>query len=239
MKAMLMGIYCLICGALCTNAQSSNKVYEQWKINDSISRANRAMAPQPATTDTAQVIGFAIAPLYRKQPESPLGNWLADCMYLYAQKLFNKPIDAAFVNYTGIRYYIPKGNITIGTLHRVMPYDNEIVILTVPGSIFKTFLNHTASLGGWPAAGITMLIKDKAADSIWVGNQPFSEAATYTIAVSDYIAKGGNQCSMLKGLPMDTKGYLLRDAMIDYTTTFTQAGKPVTASIENRVVQRY
>jgi 2',3'-cyclic-nucleotide 2'-phosphodiesterase (5'-nucleotidase family) len=161
---------------------------------------------------------------------------MADCMKLYAEKIYHKSIDAAFVNFGGMRSYIPKGDITIGTVFKVMPYDNKIVVLSVPGNVFRQFLDHQASLGGWPCAGISMAIQDKQAANVLVNNELLDESKTYTVAVADYIAKGGNQCTMLKTLPLLDKNYLFRTALIDYIASFTKAGKPVTAAIEKRIV---
>ena len=188
--------------------------------------------------DTAKVIGFATAPLYKKQPESPLGNLMADCMKLYAEKIYNKSVDAAFVNFSGIRFYIPKGDISIGTVYKVMPYDNKIVLLTIPGNVLKQFLEHQASLGGWPCSGVNIIITGKQASEILIDNQPLDETKNYTIAVADYIANGGNQCTMLKGIPRLDNNYLFRTALIGYIDSFTKAGKPVTATIQNRIVYR-
>ena len=243
MRALLSMIGLLLClsalRAQSPDYSSYEYMYKKEPVNDSA--ANKKNSYQHQNTyadgiDTAKVIGFAIAPLYRKQPESPLGNLMADCMKLYAEKIYNTHVDAAFVNYSGMRYYIPKGEITIGALNKVMPYDNKIVLLTIPGNVFKQFLEHQASLGGWPCAGVAMTVKNSQLINVVVDNQPFDEAKSYTIAVADYLAKGGNQCTMLKGLPMVDKNYLFRTALVDYIISFTQAGKPVVAAIENRIV---
>ncbi|WP_170971142.1 5'-nucleotidase C-terminal domain-containing protein [Ilyomonas limi] len=217
-------------------------MYKKQPANDSTINIktynNQHLNAYADSTDTSKVIGFAIAPLYKKQPESPLGNLMADCMKLYAEKLYNKNVDAAFVNFSGMRAYIPKGDITIGTIFKVMPYDNKIVLLSIQGNIFRQFLDHQASLGGWPCSGISMTIKDKQAIDIQINNQPLEDTKTYTVAVADYIANGGNQCTMFKGLLQLNKNHLFRTALIDYIASFTKAGKPVTATIENRIVYR-
>jgi hypothetical protein len=61
------------------------------------------------------------------------------------------------------------------------------------------------------------------------------ENATYTIANSDYVANGGSDCAMLKNIPKQDMGYLLRDAIIEYVSAFAQQGKPIEAKMENRV----
>src|SRR4051812_20617605 len=53
-----------------------------------------------------KVIGFATVTLYYKQPESPLGNFMADAMKMMGEQKFNKKIDAAVINAGGIRSYI-------------------------------------------------------------------------------------------------------------------------------------
>jgi 2',3'-cyclic-nucleotide 2'-phosphodiesterase (5'-nucleotidase family) len=135
-----------------------------------------------------------------------------------------------------MRSYIPKGDITIGTIFRVMPYDNKIVLLSIQGNVLKQFLDYQASLGGWPCAGISMAVKDRQAIDIQIDGKPLDESKTYIIAVADYIANGGNQCIMLKGLQQLNKGFLFRNTLIDYITSFTLAGKPVTSTIQNRIV---
>jgi 2',3'-cyclic-nucleotide 2'-phosphodiesterase (5'-nucleotidase family) len=240
MKVLLFIVCNLFYCLSVVHAQSYEYMYKSQRVNDSVinNRAahNRSKNGYTDSTDTSKVIGFAITPLYKKQPESPLGNLMADCMKLYAEKLYNKKVDAAFVNFSSMHSYIPKGDVSIGTIFSVMPYDNKIVLLAIQGNVLKQFLDHQASLGGWPCAGISMAIKDMQAVDIQIDSLPLDETKTYIIAVSDYIANGGNQCTMLKGLQQLDKGFLFRTALIDYVTSFTLSGKPITATIQNRVV---
>jgi hypothetical protein len=67
-----------------------------------------------------------------------------------------------------------------------------------------------------------------------VNGQAFNSSATYTIANSDYVANGGSDCAMLKGIAQMNKGILLRDALIDYASWLTANGKSVDTKIENR-----
>jgi 2',3'-cyclic-nucleotide 2'-phosphodiesterase (5'-nucleotidase family) len=182
------------------------------------------------------VIGFATATLYEKQPESPLGNFAADAMRIMAERKFGRKIDAAVINSGGIRSYIPKGDITIRTAFEVMPFDNLIVLQELRGLVLKKFLDLSANKGGWYVSGIRMLIRDHKADSIFINGKPLDENAVYIVANSDYVANGGDNADMLKGIPVINIGYVYRDAIIEYIREFTKQGKPVTAIIENRVV---
>ncbi len=182
-----------------------------------------------------QVIGFSIYGMMKKQPESSLGNFMADAMKIIIEKKLNKKIDAAFINYGGIRSYLPKGNITIGNMFELMPFDNMIVLQQVSGKILKEFLNKIAEEGGWPLTGISFEIKNKTAVKVYVNNEPLNEMATYTIANSDYIANGGGGCSMLKGISYTSTGYLVRNALIDYTMMLTTQNKPIDTTIKHRI----
>jgi 2',3'-cyclic-nucleotide 2'-phosphodiesterase (5'-nucleotidase family) len=99
----------------------------------------------------------------------------------------------------------------------------------------QQFLDLIASRNGWPLAGITMEIKDKKAVNITIGGQPLEPSRTYTIANSDFVASGGDNADFLRTIPQVNIGYLMRDALLDYIKTFQLAGKPITASIQNRV----
>ena len=53
-----------------------------------------------------KVIGVSEKGLYKKQPESEIGNFMADAMKEMVEKKFGKKVVAAFVNYGGVRSYI-------------------------------------------------------------------------------------------------------------------------------------
>jgi 2',3'-cyclic-nucleotide 2'-phosphodiesterase (5'-nucleotidase family) len=182
-----------------------------------------------------KVIGVSNQGLSKKQPESPIGNFMADAMKAGAEKLFNKKVDAAFVNYGGVRSYFPKGDITIGLVYELMPFDNLVVLQQLSGTLLQQLLDKTAIDGGWPIAGISMEIKDKKAVKVLVAGKPLDPVATYTIANSDYVANGGSDCPFLKPIPQENKGYTLRDALIDQIQRMTAAGKTIDAALENRV----
>jgi 2',3'-cyclic-nucleotide 2'-phosphodiesterase (5'-nucleotidase family) len=182
-----------------------------------------------------KVIGVSKLGLSKKQPESPIGNFMADAMKAAAEKVFNKKVDAAFVNYGGVRSYFPKGNITIGLVYELMPFDNLVVLQQLKGTLLQQLLDKTAVDGGWPISGISMEIKDKKAVHILIDGKPLDPSATYTIANSDYVANGGSDCPFLKPIPQENKGYTLRDAFIDQIQLMTAAGKTIDAQLENRV----
>lgn len=182
------------------------------------------------------VIAVAGMTLEKRQPESTLGNVLADAMLTISKEKYNTNVDAAFINFGGIRLpSISAGNITRGKIFELSPFDNIIVLLKVDGKVMKQFLDLVAGRGGWPCAGISYQIKDKQAINIAIGGNAISDNNTYTIALVDYIANGGDDCVMLKPIPQQNNGYLFRDGIIEYFSKLNKEGKQITAKIENRV----
>lgn len=182
------------------------------------------------------VVGKVAVDMNKRQPEGLLGNFMADAMLTVAEKYYQTKIDAAFVNYGGIRIpYVKAGNITRGMVFEMMPFDNIIILQKVPGAVLKQFLDHIADRGGWPLAGITMSIKNGKAENVIIAGKPLDLSATYTIANSDYVANGGDNSEMLKTIPQINRGVLLRDALIEYIQEFSKQGKPVTVTVLNRV----
>lgn len=189
------------------------------------------------------VVAVAASELVKSQPEGTLGNVLADAVLIKARDAYKTNVDAAFVNHGGIRLNaIPAGNITRGKIFELSPFDNIIVLLKLKGKLFQEFLNHISGRGGWPAAGVQWQIKSlptgqagKKAISVVINGTPIDENATYTIAVADYVANGGDDCVMLKTIPQINNGYLFRDAVLDYLSDINKQGKKIAATIENRV----
>lgn len=182
------------------------------------------------------VVAVSETDLEKKQPEGSLGNFLADAMLAMAEQSYATHVDAAFINYGGIRLpSLPSGNITRSKVFELSPFDNLLVIQKVNGKVLQEFLDHVAAKGGWPCSGISMQIKDKKAINIKIGGAPLNESATYTIANNDYVANGGDDCAMLKPIPQVSNGYIFRDAVFDYLAELKKQGKKISAKTENRV----
>lgn len=233
----LFGILVTTC---CYAQKFTEVIYKNYEVNRALqSDSGMTAILQPYKDSVSRymntVIGFSNAAMYKKQPESALGNFMADCLKVFAAKVFKTNVDVAVINYGSLRAHLSKGEITIGAMYELMPYSNQIVIEKVNGTILHQLLDRAAYDGGWPCSGVTMKIKDKEAADIVVNGLPLNDTTTYMLAVTDYLSHGGDGCAMLKNIAQQSKNYLYRDALIDYVKTFTSAGKPVSASLENRV----
>lgn len=183
-----------------------------------------------------EVVGKTDATLEKHLPEGTLNNFMADAMLFGARKKFGTAVDAAVVNYGGIRItQLPRGEVTRGKIYELMPFDNLLILQNIRGDSLLLFLHFIAERGGWPLAGIKMQIRAKKAVNVFVGNQPLDINKVYVIANSDYVANGGDNASLLKNFSQLNKGYLMRDALFDYIAALKEEGKHISAHLEKRI----
>jgi 2',3'-cyclic-nucleotide 2'-phosphodiesterase (5'-nucleotidase family) len=181
------------------------------------------------------IVGHSDLPLTKAQPESSLGNFVTDAMLAAAQKM-DKEVVCAICNYGGIRLdYLPPGPITKAQLRQLMPFDNVLVIVEMSGTALQEFCNLMARRKGWPLSGLSFLIKNGTATEVRVQGEMLNPGRVYKVTVSNYLSKGGDQCSFLPGLPAKKTRVLIRNALEDLISAFEQEGKPLQPVIEQRV----
>ncbi|ARK09730.1 5'-nucleotidase C-terminal domain-containing protein [Fibrella sp. ES10-3-2-2] len=176
--------------------------------------------------------------LEKKAPESALDDLLADALLVQAGKRYGKAIDVSHLNYGGIRNGLPAGSVTTGNIFEVMPFDNQLVVLTLTGTQLMQFLTHFAlNDEALVVSGVRVHIANKAITSATLGNgRAIVPGETYTVAMSDYIANGGSGADFLTTITArDNVNYLIRDALIDYFRTQGKAGQPLTPKVDGRI----
>jgi 2',3'-cyclic-nucleotide 2'-phosphodiesterase (5'-nucleotidase family) len=174
--------------------------------------------------------------LVKMQPESSLGNFLVDILKLKTAEYTKDNIDVAVLNYGGIRIpSLTKGFLNIEHAYLLMPFDNYIVVQELSGKKITELCDSIAKKNGWPIAGITFQIKEKKAINILINNQPLNYEKTYTVALNDYVANGGDDMAFLKKIPQKQTGKLFRDAILEYWQQQGIQHKKITAKLENRI----
>jgi 2',3'-cyclic-nucleotide 2'-phosphodiesterase (5'-nucleotidase family) len=173
--------------------------------------------------------------LTKAQPESLLGNLVADIMLSIAQNL-NSRIVGSVYNYGGLRInIIGKGPITERTIYELLPFDNELVILDVPGDVLKVWCQHMAMKKGWPIAGINYVINNNDDVMVKINGDTIKDDVLYKIVTTDYIAGGGDDCAFLKPLRPFKTGINLRDEVINILTQKGLAGDSLYIHLDKRV----
>jgi 2',3'-cyclic-nucleotide 2'-phosphodiesterase (5'-nucleotidase family) len=164
-----------------------------------------------------QVIAWSAQPMIKGQPESTLGNLSADIVRFRAVRELEKPVHIAVVNNGGLRIPLPEGNITVGHIYELMPFENTITVLRLSGSQVRQMANQIASGGGEPVSGIRFRIQSGLATDILVNYEPLDEQREYLVATNNYMADGGGDITVLwDPIERIETGVLIREAMIEY-----------------------
>jgi 2',3'-cyclic-nucleotide 2'-phosphodiesterase (5'-nucleotidase family) len=182
-----------------------------------------------------EVLGVAPVALSKNAGENLIVNFVADLQRTAAAQALHEPIALGVMTNGGMRAPLPAGPITLGNVFELMPFENELMVLDAPGPVVQQLFDYAAPVR-MAISGATYTVgPDKRPQNIVIGGQPFDPAKTYSIAISDYLAGGGDNMPFLKTVVPRHTGLLLRTAIADHIRALTKAGKPVTASIEGRV----
>ncbi len=182
-----------------------------------------------------KIIGTSDMPFSKAQPDCTFGYLVADAMY---EAILPKDslVQACVSNQGGLRIqYLSPGPISLGNIYELMPFDNLLVVVEVPGTIMQQWMDHIAAWGGWPVTNIHFEIKDKKAHNILINNKPLHPNIIYRVVTSDYIANGGDDCSFLKECKTYKYNTLMRDAIIQYISKRTEQNQNIHFTLENRI----
>lgn len=194
---------------------------------------------QKVTEKQAPVLGTCEELMEAKRPESLLFNFAADAIRWKADMLNGKPVDFVVTNSGGLRNVFNKGNITVGDVYNVFPFENYLFLMTLTGEQCITLFEELAAAGGHPISGANMVItSDGKLVDAKIGGKPVDKSASYRVATIDYLAEGNDGMSVLsKGTErVPYEDMILRQVVTDYIKKFTDAGQPVSAAIEGRTI---
>lgn len=187
-----------------------------------------------------EIIGFSAMPMVKGEPESLLSNFVADCiLYMANSKLRELKTDTAqicLLNSGGIRSTLPKGPLSRGKIFELLPFENQIVCLTMSGNKVMEMMHFVADKGGLPISGCSIVIKNNMATQVTIGNKTLDTTRNYHIITSDYLANGGDKMKFF-AQPINTKvlDYKVRDAIIDYIKYLKQQNTMVSSALDKRV----
>jgi 2',3'-cyclic-nucleotide 2'-phosphodiesterase (5'-nucleotidase family) len=185
------------------------------------------------------VIGKSEKPLLKADGESTLGNFFCDAVLIETKKYLGKDsviLNAAVFNKGGLRNPLPQGNVTVGNIFELMPFDNVVVLLKMSGTQIKDMLNKISEKGGIPIGGIRFVIRDNKPIQVTINGQPFDESKFYWVVTSDYLANGGDNYNFFKNaIEKKTTGILLRDMIIEHCKTLTQNGNLIKSQLDGRI----
>jgi 2',3'-cyclic-nucleotide 2'-phosphodiesterase (5'-nucleotidase family) len=126
----------------------------------------------------------------------------------------------------------------MGNVFEVMPFDNELVAITLSGETMKKVIDYLAQRKE-PQSGLKLVI-DKASNKpteVLIGGKPLDLQGTYTLITSDYMAISSDMAAIVK----DNKGfqilrYLMRDSIADYLRRKGQQNQEIAPKKDGRTV---
>jgi 2',3'-cyclic-nucleotide 2'-phosphodiesterase/3'-nucleotidase/5'-nucleotidase len=194
------------------------------------------------TEKLSVVIGKALVALDGERAdvrtkETNLGNYVTDWMRI------STGADIAFEDGGSIRVSIPAGDVTVGSIYNVLPFDNILEILEIKGSTLKVALENSVS--AYPAqAGAFAQVSGfsftfdpskpvgSRVVSITKDGKPMDMDATYKLCVQDFTALGGDGYAMLKGAKVVYQSSEWnRDGLVNYIT----ANPEINPTVEGRI----
>ena len=183
------------------------------------------------------VIGEAAETMKGHAPESLLSNFSADVYRLAGTDYLGQAVDVSIVNLGGLRTVISAGNITVGKIYELMPFENELVILWLKGDKLLELVQFFASVGGEGISGIRMEINNGKAVNVTVNGSAINPEKIYSIATSDYLAGGNDKMFQLaQSEKRQNTGIKLRDILLKYIKSETAKGNKIQAKLDGRTI---
>ncbi len=183
-----------------------------------------------------EVIGQASETMKGHAPESLLSNFNADVYRQAASDFLGEKVDIAIVNLGGLRTVVPAGNITVGKVFELMPFENELVVLWLKGDKLRDLLQFFAGVGGEGVSGLRMEISNGKAVNVTVDGKPLDVEKLYSIATNDYLAGGNDKMVQLAQYEKRVNtGVKIRTILLDYIKNETKKGNKIQSKLDGRI----
>ena len=174
--------------------------------------------------EMAKVMSYAPKDFTKEniQMQSILGNLMADMCFEMANPIFNDKtkasIDFSMFNNGGLRASISEGNVTKENAFKLMPFENEFVVVELSGEKVIELINYFIEGKKAHPLSKNILLKIKKDDySLKINGKKFDKSKTYSVLTSDYLQNGGDRMYFFKDPIKLTKlDYKIRDAIVDY-----------------------
>ncbi len=171
--------------------------------------------------------------------ETNIGNWVADQMRTAYPK---QKADLALINSGSLRLndVIPVGPIKQGHIDELLPYQTGVLVVQLSGAEIQAALEH--SIEDWTGSGHFLQISglrythnttDGTVSEVVVGDNPLDPQKTYAVALSSYIAGGGDGYDNFADAPRLAEGVDLETLLIERLKKIGAPG--INPAVEGRI----
>lgn len=227
LKSLLLLSF-LLCYSGCGTTEQTNEytpdeeVHIYYDIDDEIEddkAISEFIRPYVRELDKtmSRVITESEGSFERAQPEGSLGNLAADIVRYRATAEMRETVDVCVMNNGGLRVPLPEGEITVGHIYELMPFENHIAVLRFSGEQVKQIADELAAVNGEAVSGIRFRIDDGLARDVLIDSMSVTPDRHYWVATNNWMADGGGASETLWD-PIERRDLdvLIRDAIIEY-----------------------
>lgn len=191
------------------------------------------------TAEMEKVIGNCPKAIRKGTPESALSNLTADALVWMAKEYYGIKADVALYNSGGIRAEISAGDLTVGDVYAVYPFDNVLSVATLKGKDLKKLFEYVASSGGLPInKEVRMVISGNKVKSVTVNGKTINDNQTYTVATIDYLMNL-RRYGLENATDRRDASEIIRDYFVAYFRHLaSENGGKITASTDGRITKQ-
>ncbi|MGI6243011.1 MAG: 5'-nucleotidase C-terminal domain-containing protein [Prevotella sp.] len=186
------------------------------------------------------VVGKVARYMASDKPESELSNLLTDILLWSGSRYGEKP-DFGVYNMGGIRAAFAKGDVNLGAILDVAPFENKVCFLTLSGTKTKELFEQIAKRRGEGVShGVQLEITDDGRLlKAMINGKPLDEGRSYRVVTLDYLAQGNDQLTAFKAgtdirAPQEKKDNV-RVLIRDYFKEKSAEGIVVDSKVEGRI----
>ena len=168
---------------------------------------------------------------------NPLSNWVADKILEIGKTLTDRKIDFAVGNKGGVRRPLTVGDVTMGQMLTMLPFENYVTVIELTGKdVAEAFNSMAARDGDAVSAGVSAKMKDRHAYDISINGEPLHPERTYVVATIYYLANGGdNMKAFTRGKQIATSQVQLKFNVIDIIKEMTARGEAIKPDTTTRI----
>jgi len=182
-------------------------------------------------------------------PEGLLGNFVCDLVLEVGNEIYkkldsNNDADFSLLNNGGLRTSLPKGEITRRKIFELMPFENQLVVVTLsPEKMLELFqyigkktTTATGRKNGVPISGNVKVELVGTTPKVAIINGQKIRGRNYKVITSDYLANGGDKMYFfVNPVKIEKLGIKLRDAIIQHIEVEKEKGNKINASLDKRI----